>query len=86
MSIKIFMKFRFSHSGFTLIEMMIVLSIIGVLLSLVLFPYRYYMERAYADNAVNALAQEWILAHKEVRNGKIFSGTKNANIVLIFRK
>jgi prepilin-type N-terminal cleavage/methylation domain-containing protein len=74
------------HAGFTLVEMMIVLFIIMILFSLVLFPYSYYMERSYVSRTLDTVWQEWLLAHKSVRNGKIFSGTTNAHIMLIFRK
>ena len=58
------------HQGFTLIEMMIVISIIMTLMGLVFFPYTYYMQRAYTENTVDTIAQNWILAHKDIRNGK----------------
>jgi prepilin-type N-terminal cleavage/methylation domain-containing protein len=75
-----------SHSGFTLIEMMVTITIIISLFSLVFFPYGYYMERAYTERTIDTVGQEWILAHKEIRNGKIWSGTTNANTILIFRR
>ncbi|MFZ2256464.1 MAG: prepilin-type N-terminal cleavage/methylation domain-containing protein [Patescibacteria group bacterium] len=72
--------------GFTLIEMMIVIAIIMMLLGLVLFPYSYYMQRAYVENTGDTIAQGWILAHKDVRNGKLFDIGTTANKLLIFRK
>lgn len=80
------LSLRTSGKGFTLIEMMIVITIILSLVGLVLFPYSYYMERAYVERSIDEVGQNWILAHKEIRNGKIFSGSKNANTLLIFEK
>ena len=54
-------------SGFTLIEMIVVISIIMILLAISMFPYRFYMQRAYTERAADGLAQEWILAHKAIR-------------------
>lgn len=55
-------------SGFTLIEMIIVMSIIMILLGIAMFPYAYYMQRSYAERAADGLSQEWILAHKAIRS------------------
>lgn len=66
--------------------MTVVIAIILSLFSLVFFPYGYYMERAYTERSTDTVAQEWILAHKEIRNGKIFTGTTSANTILLFKK
>jgi prepilin-type N-terminal cleavage/methylation domain-containing protein len=79
-------KFSPSSRGFTLIEMMIVISIIITLVMLVGYPYTYYMERGYVERVGDSIAQNWILAHKDIRNGKLFDTTKNANMLLIFEK
>ncbi len=65
---------------------MIVIAIILVLFSIALFPYGYYMQRSYVENTIDTVGQEWILAQKEIRNGKMFDATKHANAVIIFRK
>lgn len=74
------------HSGFTLVEMIIVISIIITLFGITLFPYAYYMERSHAENARDSLGEEWIIAHKEIRNGKIFTPPHHANIAFVFEK
>jgi prepilin-type N-terminal cleavage/methylation domain-containing protein len=74
------------HRGFTLIEMMIVIAIILVLLSLVFLPYGYYMQRSYVERSIDTVGQGWILAHKDIRNGKLFSEDRTANKLLIFRQ
>ena len=65
---------------------MIVISIIMTLMGLVFFPYTYYMQRAYTENTVDTIAQNWILAHKDIRNGKWFDESTSANKLLIFQK
>lgn len=76
----------YRNQGFTLIEMMIVIAIIMTLLGLVLFPYSYYMQRAYVENSIDIIWQKWILAHKDIRNGKWFDESTSANKILIFQK
>ncbi len=80
-----YQKFKAS-SGFTLVEIMIVISIIIFLASFAIFPYSYYMKRSYVERTRDALWQEWIIAHKEVRNGKLFDVEKHAHIVLLFER
>ncbi len=65
---------------------MIVISIIVFLIAFAAFPYSYYMKRSYVERSRDLLGQEWIIAHKEVRNGKLFEVNKHANIVLIFER
>lgn len=66
--------------------MMIVIAIILVLLSLVFLPYGYYMERSYVERSIDTVGQGWILAHKDIRNGKLFSEDRTASKLLIFRQ
>lgn len=54
-------------------EMLVVLTIIGLLMGLSVLPYGDFMNRARLSNAVDHISQEWILAHKEVRNGQEFN-------------
>lgn len=79
--------FKFT-SGFTLIEMIVVISIIMILFGISMFPYRFYMQRAYTERAADGLAQEWVLAHKAIRWGIEFdpvAGT-HARLLFIFEK
>jgi len=69
--------------------MLMIFSIIGILMVVGMFPYAEYMRRAALSNAVDTIAQEWILAHKEVRNGVLFSDDveeKHAHLVIAFKK
>lgn len=75
-----------SRKGFTMVEIMIVIAIIIALCSIALFPYGYYMQRSYVENTIDTVGQEWVLAQKEIRNGKMFDIGKHANGVLLFRK
>lgn len=82
-------KLRHSRSGFTLMELMIVIAIVGILMGISVLPYGEYMDRARLSNNVDAISQEWILAHKEVRNGKIFpdgdtDATNDSHATIIF--
>lgn len=72
--------------AFTLIELMIVVSILMALMWLVLFPYTYYMQRAYVENSIDTIWQKWILAHKDIRNGKLYDVNVSANKILVFKK
>ncbi len=65
---------------------MIVMSIIMVLMGLVLFPYSYYMQRTYVENSIDIVGQKWILAHKDIRNGKLYDVNRSANKILVFKK
>lgn len=49
-------------------ELMIVMAIIGILMTFGLLPYKDYMDRAELSNNIDTISQEWILAHKEIRN------------------
>lgn len=65
---------------------MIVIMVIAILLWLWVLPYRYYIDRGYTEKAADIVAQEWVLAHKAVRNGILFDQDKHAHIVMIFEK
>ncbi len=75
-----------STSWFTLIEIIVVISIIMILLGIAMFPYKYYMQRGYAERAADGLAQEWVLAHKAIRWGIKFdaSALKHARLFFVF--
>jgi prepilin-type N-terminal cleavage/methylation domain-containing protein len=75
-------------SGFTLVEMIIVISIIMILLGIGMFPYKYYMQRGYTERAADGIAQEWILAHKAIRSGLEFDplADKHAHLFFVFEK
>jgi competence protein ComGF len=72
--------------AFTLLELMIVVSIIMTLMGLVLFPYNYYMQRAYVENSIDIVGQKWILAHKDIRNGKLYDVSTSAHKILVFKR
>ena len=62
-------KFLFSRNfrkGFTLIEIMIVLSIIGILTTIVYPSYQNYRDRAH-DTDVQMIAKEWITLIEQYR-------------------
>ena len=85
-------KFLTTHRGFTLFEMMIVLTIVAILMAIGMFPYAQYMRRAALSTSVDTVAQEWVLAHKEVRNGILYSGStdtttdRHGYILIEFKK
>jgi prepilin-type N-terminal cleavage/methylation domain-containing protein len=80
------MNFIKKHSGFTLVEIMIVISIILFLASLSLFPYIHAMKRAYIERTRDIFAQEWILSHRSIKNGLLSTSGSHTNKVLIFDK
>ncbi len=86
--INTYMTFNKKTSGFTLVEMIIVISIIMILLGVGMFPYKYYMQRGYTERAADGIAQEWILAHKAIRSGLEFDplADKHAHLFFVFEK
>lgn len=68
---------RFFHSsrGFTLFELMIVMSMIALLLWSGIFPYMYYMDRARVEKTIDTISQEWIIAHQNIRWGLLHEGS-----------
>lgn len=74
-------------SGFTLIELMVVITIIGILFAWSYIPYDYYSRlsrlRISSEKIHQALQDAKILS----QNGQVFPGSiKNANIWLLFEK
>ncbi len=67
---------------------MIVMCIIMILLGIGMFPYGYYMQRAYTERAADGLAQEWVLAHKAIRSWLEFDpiAGKHAHLLFVFEK
>ncbi len=62
-------------------EMIIVITIIGILMSIVTLPYNYYMDRSRVERTIDSIAQEWMLAHNNVRNG-VLTVAKDHNAYL----
>lgn len=65
---------------------MTVIGIIVFLFSMITFPYTYYMDRALVERDLDTIGQEWILAHKEIRSGKIFTSVPltHASTLIVF--
>jgi prepilin-type N-terminal cleavage/methylation domain-containing protein len=76
--------------GFTLIELVVVISIMVTLLSMGFFPFRYYAERAKLERNLDMLSQEWRAAQEEVKNGLLSdandSGSTQAHLFVTFEK
>ncbi len=64
---------------------MIVISIILSLSAIGFFPYSYYMQRVRVENTIDIVSQEWIMAHADVRNGKLI-GDSSAHVYMKFEK
>lgn len=58
--------------GFTLIELMIVISVIVILTSIGFFPFSYYLERARVEKNIDSLSQEWLILHEDIRNWLLY--------------
>ncbi|MBP9811954.1 prepilin-type N-terminal cleavage/methylation domain-containing protein [Candidatus Gracilibacteria bacterium] len=58
--------------GFTLVELMIVITIIVTLTGIGFFPFSYYLERARVEKNTDNLAQEWLILHEDIRNGLLY--------------
>lgn len=71
---------------------MIVVAILGILMGIGMFPYGEYMKREALSASVDTVAQEWIIAHKIIRNGIVFTGAntdwqeQHARILIEFQK
>lgn len=59
-----------------------------ILLGIGVFPYGYYMQRAYTERAADGLSQEWVLAHKAIRSWLEFDplSGKHAHLLFVFEK
>lgn len=69
------MNFYLGHKnrkGFTLIEMMIAISIIVILTSIAFIPFSYYLERAKVEKNADSLGQEWLILHEDIRNWLLY--------------
>ena len=81
------MKIIQSTSGFTLIEIIIVITMIGILLSMGTIPYNYYMDRSRVERTIDQIAQEWVLAHNSVKNGVLTNDkSHNAHLYIELEK
>lgn len=72
-------RFIDSQKGFTLIEVMIVVAIIGILASIAIPNYSTYVERARATEATSALAQMRIRMEQNFQDNRTYN---NNNAVL----
>lgn len=80
------MQFSRNTSGFTLIELMIVISMMLILFGISLFPYNFYMDRARVENSMDIVRQEWILAHNDIKNGLLYENTNHAHAYILLEK
>ena len=67
-------KFYRVQKGFTLIELMIVVAIIGILASIAVPSYREYVNRARATEATSALSQMRIRMEQYFQDNRTYLG------------
>ncbi len=72
--------------GFTLMELMIVISMMMILMSIGMIPYGIYMDRAQVEKTIDSISQEWVLAHNSVRNGILYDGIHHGILFLKLEK
>lgn len=62
-----------NKNGFTLVEMMIAISIIVILTSIGFIPFSYYLDRARVEKNADTLGQEWLILHEDIRNWLLYN-------------
>lgn len=80
------MRFLRNTSGFTLVELMIVISMVMILFGISLFPYDFYMDRARVENSMDIVRQEWILTHNDIKNGLLYDDSSHAHGYIVLEK
>lgn len=75
------MNFKFTSRGFTLIEVMIAVAIVGILASVALPSYTDYIRRGKAQEATSELANMRIKMEQWFQDNRQYSGYVDANCV-----